>query len=168
MKKILFCSILVLIVFCRQESADKTVSQPTPAAATATVSEPLVISEAWVKEANAAMKNTGGFLKIENNSREEISLASAESDISKIVELHETVMEKEVMKMNRLESIRIPAGSSVQLKPGSLHIMFIGLKKDIKEGEDVKIVLNFSGGIKKEVSAKVKKLEGMMDHHHKK
>ena len=114
------------------------------------------------------MKNTGGFLKIENNSREEISLASAESDISKIVELHETVMEKEVMKMNRLESIRIPAGSSVQLKPGSLHIMFIGLKKDIKEGEDVKIVLNFSGGIKKEVSAKVKKLEGMMDHHHKK
>lgn len=163
MKKVLLYSFLVLTVFCRQESSAPASSSAPPAVR----SEPLVLSEFWVKEANASMKNTGGFVRIENNSREEISLESAESDISRIVELHETVMEKEVMKMNRLESVKIPAGSSVQLKPGGMHIMFIGLKKDIRNGEEVKILLNFSGGIKKEISAKVKKLEGMMDHHHK-
>ena len=160
MKKIFLYSLLILTVFCKQESADKTV---TPAV-NAPLAEPLVLSDAWIKEANAAMKNTGGFLKIENGGKEEISLTSVESDISEIVELHETVMEKEMMKMNRLEKISIGANSSVQLKPGSLHIMFIKLKKDVKEGTDVKMILNFSNGTKKEVTAKVKKLDGMMNH----
>ena len=65
----------------------------------------------------------------------DINLLKAESDISKVVELHTVNMENGVMKMRQVKSILIKANSSIELKPGSFHIMFIGLKSPLKKDE---------------------------------
>jgi copper(I)-binding protein len=101
-------------------------------------------------------------MKIENNGTEADRLVDASSNVSKITELHETVEGK----MRRVKAIEVPAGKTVELKPGGLHVMLINLKEPLKEGQTVEITLKFekSGEIK--VQAPVKKGMGGMHHHH--
>ncbi len=86
----------------------------------------------------------GGFLTIENTGAEADRLVSATSPVAGDVQLHEMAMEGDVMKMRHLESgIEIPAGATVVLEPGGLHIMFMGLKQAFVEGETVPVTLTF-------------------------
>jgi hypothetical protein len=60
------------------------------------------------------------------------------------VELHSMTMDKGVMKMRPVEGgLEIKPGETVELKPGSLHLMFVGLKKPLATGDHVKATLAF-------------------------
>ena len=86
----------------------------------------------------------GGFMTITNNGAEDDRLVSASSDAAAEVQLHEMAMDGDVMKMRRLaDGIVIPAGETVELKPGGLHVMFIGLAAPFVEGETVTVTLSF-------------------------
>jgi len=86
----------------------------------------------------------GGFLTIENTGTEDDRLVSASSSIAKDTQIHEMAMEGDVMKMRHLgEGLGIPAGQTVELTPGSLHIMFMGLNGAFVEGETVTVTLTF-------------------------
>ena len=86
----------------------------------------------------------GGFLTIENTGTEDDRLVSATSSIAKDTQIHEMAMEGDVMKMRHLgEGLVIPAGETVELAPGSLHIMFMGLNGAFVEGETVTVTLTF-------------------------
>ena len=63
-----------------------------------------------------------------------------------------------VMKMRPIEKIEIKANSSVELKPGSFHVMFIGLKAPLKVEEKKNLTLTFSNGQKENLSIPVKEL----------
>lgn len=87
----------------------------------------------------------GGFLTIENTGTEDDRLVSATSSIAKDVQIHEMAMDGDVMKMRHLaEGLVIPAGKTVQLAPGSNHIMFMGLNGAFVEGEKVTVTLTFA------------------------
>lgn len=86
----------------------------------------------------------GGFLTIVNEGGEADRLVSAASPVAKMVQLHEMKMEGDVMKMAELENgIEIPAGETVTLAPGGLHIMFMGLKQAFEEGSTIPVTLTF-------------------------
>lgn len=86
----------------------------------------------------------GGFLTIENTGAVADRLVSATSTVAAKTQIHEMAMEGEVMKMRELtEGIEIPAGETVVLAPGGLHIMFIGLKQAFVEGETIAVTLTF-------------------------
>jgi copper(I)-binding protein len=72
----------------------------------------------------------------------DVTLVRAESTLGK-VELHETRMEGDVMKMRPVQDIAVHAGKSVQLKPGGLHIMIVGLKAPIAAEQAVPLTLVF-------------------------
>ncbi len=85
----------------------------------------------------------GGFLTIANQGGDD-RLVSASADVSERVEIHEMAMEGDVMKMRELpDGLPIPAGETVELKPGSYHLMFMGLKDALVEGETVEVTLEF-------------------------
>jgi len=93
--------------------------------------------------ATATGQPTGGaFLKLDNAGAED-RLVSATAEVSKAVELHTMSMEGDVMKMRQVDAIVLPAGKVVELKPGGLHIMFIGLKAPLKEGDKFPLKLKF-------------------------
>ncbi len=86
----------------------------------------------------------GGFITITNKGGEDDKLVSATSDKAGDVQLHEMAMEGDVMKMRQLnDGIAIPAGETVELKPGGLHLMFFKVSEPFKEGETVNVTLTF-------------------------
>ncbi|MDQ0327056.1 copper(I)-binding protein [Rhodopseudomonas julia] len=116
----------------------------------------LEIGHPWTRATPPSATAGGGFLKITNNGDEDDRLVSASSPIAARVELHTMDMSDGVMKMRPLEDgIPVPAGATVELKPGSLHVMFIDLTAPIEEGESVPATLNFekAGSVDVEMSA---------------
>ncbi|WP_411037274.1 copper chaperone PCu(A)C [Shinella sp. BYT-45] len=87
----------------------------------------------------------GGFMTITNKGAEPDRLVSvAAPDVSDDVQLHEMAVENDVMKMRQLpDGIDIPAGATVELKSGGLHVMFMKIKRPFKEGETFKATLTF-------------------------
>ena len=86
----------------------------------------------------------GGFLTITNEGETDDRLLSASSDASTRVELHEMSMEDGVMKMRQLpDGLTIPAGGTVDLAPGGMHLMFMELMQSFDEGTSVEVTLMF-------------------------
>jgi copper(I)-binding protein len=92
-----------------------------------------------------------------NNSANADAIVKAESDVAKTVELHNVIMENNVMQMRQVEAIEVPANGQVELKPGGFHVMLIGLTRDLKEGDEVVIKLTTRSGKTIEVKAPVRK-----------
>ena len=99
------------------------------------------IGHPYARTTAAGQPNGGGYLKLDNKGRTDDKLLSARAAVSASVELHSMSMEGSVMRMRQVDGIAVPAGSVVELKPGGLHIMFVGLKAPLKAGE-VEVVVN--------------------------
>jgi copper(I)-binding protein len=85
-----------------------------------------------------------GYLTILNTGEQDDRLVSATSPVAGVVQLHEMKMEGDVMKMAELpDGIPVPAGSTVTLQPGGLHIMLMDLNQPLVEGSDVPVTLTF-------------------------
>jgi len=103
------------------------------------------------QESGQPMVGTGGaFMRLVNTGGEADRLIGGTTDVAQAVEIHETVVENEVMKMQRLvEGLEVPAKGKVLLKPGSYHVMLIGIQRDLKAGDTFALELQFekSGSI---------------------
>ena len=96
----------------------------------------------------------GGFLKLENKGGDD-RLLSASAGVSGAVELHSMSMDGDVMRMRQIDAIELPAGKTVELKPGGLHIMFMGLKAPLKAGDSFPLKLKFEKAGEVTVDVKV-------------
>lgn len=104
----------------------------------------IVIQHPWSRQSPMKADVAAGFMTITNTGKMDDRLVKAGSDISAMTQIHTMRMEGDVMKMEELpEGIVIPAGGSVVLKPRSLHIMFMGLKQQLGEGEVFNGTLTF-------------------------
>lgn len=96
--------------------------------------------------ARTALKdgNSAAYMLLHNHSTENDALVGASSDIAASVEIHLSEMTADgVMRMIPQESIALPADGELELKPGSYHIMIIGLKQDLNVGDEITIILHF-------------------------
>lgn len=125
------------------------------------------IGHPWSRATPAGAKVAGGFLKLQNEGTEADRLVSVASDIADTVEIHEMAMAADgTASMHRLDKgLEIPAGATVELKPGGYHIMFIGLKKPLVEGEKFEGTLTFekAGTVKVEFAIEAMG-KGSADH----
>ena len=104
----------------------------------------LVIGHPWARQSPMGADVAAGFMTITNNGKEADRLVKATASIAPTVQLHEMKMEGDVMKMSEVPGgIVIPPGATVELKPKSLHVMFMGLKAPVKEGETITGTLTF-------------------------
>lgn len=131
----------------------------------------LTVGQTWTRATPPKAKAGGGFVEIVNNGTEADRLIAVSSDVAERTELHEMAVTDGVMKMRELEGgIEIPAGGTVTLKPGGLHIMFMGLNGSFEEGTKVPLVLTFEKAGDLAVELDVAKMGakspegGQMDH----
>lgn len=121
------------------------------------------VMDEYVREVPPNMPNSAAFMQLMNSGSEAVDLVSATSDAANVVELHEHANVGGMMQMRQIPKITVPANGSVSLQPGGLHVMLIGLKEKLTEGETVKLTLNFSNGESVSLEAPVKKVAaGMM------
>ena len=104
----------------------------------------LVIENPWTRATPAGAKLGGGYLTITNNGSETDRLTGGAFLSVGRVEIHEMKMDADVMRMRALpDGLEVAPGSSVELKPGGYHVMFMDLKEPFKQGESVKGELRF-------------------------
>ena len=91
---------------------------------------------------NGAQTVAAGYLLVKNTNAEADQLIGASCDFAE-ASLHETKMKGDVMTMNAVDSVEIPAGALLELRSGSYHVMLLNLKRELKTGEIVTITLEF-------------------------
>lgn len=138
----------------------------------------ITVADAWARPSPMVAGAGAAYMKITNSGSEADALLGAASDVAMTVEVHETVALEEpaatdgmggmetpaatdgmgggMMGMRPVERVEIPAGGSVELKPGGYHVMLIGLKRELKVGETIEITLTFEKAGEVKVSAEVR------------
>ena len=126
-------------------------------AAQAASPQTLRIESPWARETAAGQRDGGGFMNIINAGTAADQLVSASSPASAEVQIHTVQMQDGMMRMRELpDGIPIPAAGRVELKPGSLHIMFIKLNSPLRAGEQVPVTLKFREAGEKTVTFEVR------------
>lgn len=102
----------------------------------------LAVQQPWTRAAGQGATGVG-FLSISNRGAAADRLLSASTPAARAVELHTMLRDGDVMRMRAVDAIEIPAGQTVALRPGGLHIMLVGLSRPLREGETVPLTLRF-------------------------
>lgn len=103
----------------------------------------LEIVHPWARATPASAKTGAGYLTIVNRGAEPDRLLGLECACSASAMLHETKVENDVARMRHVEALELPAGGTVRLAPGGLHVMFMGLKAPFKEEDRLDATLVF-------------------------
>ena len=129
----------------------------------------VTVSDPWVRGTVSAQRATGAFMRLQAD--QDLRLVAASSPVAGVTEIHEMVMQDNVMKMRQVPAVELPAGKTVELKPGGYHVMLMDLKQPLKAGEQVPLTLTFEGAAKgktitKQVQATVQSLapQGSQGH----
>jgi len=98
-------------------------------------------TDAWVRGTVAAQKTTGAFVTLQSS--EESRLVAVTTPAARSAEIHASEQKQGVMHMHALDAIALPAGQRVELKPGSFHIMLVGLTRALSAGDTVPLTFTF-------------------------
>ncbi|MEY3974434.1 MAG: hypothetical protein RIS59_795 [Pseudomonadota bacterium] len=128
---------------------------------------PIEIRDAYAHATSTAQAVGAGFLTIANSGAAD-RLVSVSCTCSQSAELHSMTMDGGVMKMRKLEGIDVPAKGSLVLEPGGMHLMLIGLKAPLAEGQSVPLELRFDkvGVVKTTLKVKSRVPAGYEGHEH--
>jgi periplasmic copper chaperone A len=100
--------------------------------------------------------NSALYVTVKNQGREPDALISAATAVATAVELHEVIQKDGKMVMQPRPHVDVPAGGTLEMKPGSYHIMLLGLKQALKPGDTVNVTLTFQKAGQMSVAAPVK------------
>jgi len=112
------------------------------------------VKDPWVRATVPAQKATGAFMQL--RSAQGARLVEVKSPVAGVVEIHEMKMVGDVMKMRAVPGLDLPAGKTVELKPGGYHLMLLELKQQMKEGDTAPLTLVVEGKDKKRASIEVR------------
>ena len=124
-----------------------------------TAAESITIINPHIRAMPPGQKVTAMYMQLKNTSANDHHLVQVDGDISNRIELHTHKNDNGVMRMSQVESIPVPPNSTAVAKPGSYHVMIMGLEKDMKIGDNYNFKFIFKDGSSKPVTAEVKKIE---------
>ncbi|HAL39451.1 MAG TPA: hypothetical protein DCP03_15595, partial [Polaromonas sp.] len=99
------------------------------------------VKDAWVRATVPGQKGTGAFMSI--TAKDGAKLVGASFPVAGVAQVHEMKMDGDIMKMRAMPSLDLPAGQTVQLKPGGYHVMMMDLKQTLPKGSTVPLTLRF-------------------------
>jgi len=121
------------------------------------IGDSIIVTEAWIKNLPPTVPMRAGYMKLKNVSTRSLRIIAVESDIFMHVDIHESVEKNGMMSMRPLPALPIPAGATVELAPGGIHLMMMGPKQTLKPGDQVSITLQFADDSKQTLQMTVKK-----------
>lgn len=120
-----------------------TVIACSPASDAQSARNTIAAEDPWIAATNPGAGVGGGYVTLRNTGATADRLISASSSRAGRVELHEMSMTGGMMRMRPVAGIDVPAGGSVSLAPGGLHIMFIDIDAQFENGQRVPVTLHF-------------------------
>ena len=105
----------------------------------ATAAGQVQVKDAWVRPALPGQNATGAFMAL--STADGARLLGISSPAAGVAEIHEMVMDGNVMRMRPVPVLDLPAGKTVELKPGGYHVMLMDLKRPLAVGEKIRLEL---------------------------
>ena len=133
----------------------------------ASAADSVSIENAWVRPTNPGQDVGAAYMTF--NSKQDVTLIRATSDVTASVEIHSMSMQNGVMKMRMLENLPIKAGKPYKLEPGGFHLMMFDLKKPLTAGQYINFELTFKSGnteFKQLIKAPIKTPADTENHDH--
>jgi periplasmic copper chaperone A len=121
----------------------------------------IIVISPYARAVPPGHPNSAVFMKLKNTSNVDRALIEARSSVSKVVELHTHKKEGGMMRMRRVDKITIKAGDETVLQPGGLHVMLIGLKQQLHQGNMIDLELIFDDNSNIKLTLLVKAVAGM-------
>ena len=119
----------------------------------------MTIVAPWSRALPPNAPNGAAYFRVENSGGEPDRIVSARTDIAESVEIHTHEMDGGMMKMRRVESVKVPAGGEARFKPRGLHLMLFGLKEPLAGGTSYALTVVFEKAGEVDVSVDVKRVE---------
>lgn len=123
------------------------------------------IRSAWARASAGRAVNGAAYLAIVNSGSEDDRLTGAMSAAAARTEIHAHIEKNGVMRMTRLDGLDVPAGKTVTLRPGGLHIMLFRLHRPLMKGDRFDLELRFRSGVSKRVEVEVHPIGGRPMRH---
>jgi periplasmic copper chaperone A len=124
----------------------------------------ITVAHPWARATPGGVKVGGAYLEIKAAADTSDRLIAVRSPAAGAAELHNHIMENGIARMRRVDTIAVPAGRSVVLKPGGYHLMLTDLKVPLKEGDLLKLTLVFEKAGAIDVEATVEPVGAMGPH----
>lgn len=142
-----------------------------PAVPAAVQAGSLRIAQPWSRATPGGARVAGGYLTVTNTGSAPDRLIGGSAAFAERVEIHEMATTNGVMTMRALpQGLTIAPGQTIELKPGGLHVMFMGLRSPLSQGQTVKVTLEFERAGKVELDFQVGSIGGRSapggEHHH--
>jgi len=123
------------------------------------------VKDAWVREAPPSATTLAAYMRIRNPTATEITIMGISSPSFKKIEIHQTTMVNNMMRMEKVARATIPAHGELILEPGEKHLMLLNPERRLKAGDHVTINLSFKNNQHQEIQAEVKKAASTNHHH---
>lgn len=120
-------------------------------------SQPLHVTDAWIRNLPPAMPMRAGYMQLMNHDANTATIISISSDAFKKVEIHKTMNNDGVMSMHPIKNLVLEANGIATLKPGGMHLMLMKPTRELKIGDEVKIMLQFDNDTSQAILMTVKK-----------
>jgi hypothetical protein len=104
----------------------------------------IVVSDAWARSSSGLTRTAAVYLTLANPGREPDRLQSVRTPAAQRAQLHTTVHQGDVIRMQRVDSIEIPPGQTVHMSPGRYHVMLMTLAKPLTQGDKFPLTLRFA------------------------
>lgn len=124
------------------------------ACASLTAFAQITVTDPWIRATVPHQQATGAFMQL--SAAQDTRLVEVASPLAAVAEVHEMKLDNGIMKMRAMDGLPLSAHKPVTLQPGGLHIMLMGLKRQVKEGELVPVTLIFEGRDNKREAVEVK------------
>ena len=138
-------ALLFLVVGCGQEHSG----------------DPVVVRDAWIREP-PPRSPAAGYLVLENRGGDPVALVAVATEAAEQTEIHVMEYKDDRMTMRQVSELQVPAGEEVALKPGGTHLMLMELRRPLRDGDEVELVLRFGDGTERRVQMPVQK-EGLYE-----
>lgn len=130
-------------------------TQPLPPASAQTqTAQPVKVEGAWVRARLPGGDATAGYMRL--TAKTDMKLVGIATDAAKTSELHEMKIDGDVMRMRPVDAITLPAGQTVELKPGGLHLMLMGLAAPLAHNTSMPLTLIFRDASGNEIRDEMK------------
>ncbi|NUR44799.1 MAG: copper chaperone PCu(A)C [Sphingomonas sp.] len=123
----------------------------------------IVVEQPWARATPPGAKTGAAYVTLVNNGTTADRLLGATTPLADKVEFHKETEESGVSRMREVPSVEVQPGARVTFKPGGMHMMMIGLKQSLKEGQSLPITLQFEKAGSIAVTASIGKV-GAMKH----
>ena len=117
----------------------------------------LDVVDAWINDLPPSVPVRAGYMTLHNSGESTLNILSVQSDAFAQIEIHRSVMQDGMMRMEPITTLSIAPGSTVHLAPGGYHLMMMQPLRPTRPGENIDVVLHLDDGSEKHLTMTVVK-----------